>query len=343
MAKSYEHLSLDERIEVYRMRKEGHSMRSIARTLGRDPSTISRELARNSEPTKAWSGGYEPARADRLAARRRRWDARFKLSRDDALREHVRGRLIVGWSPEQIAGGLRVQHGRSVISYESIYRFIYHRSAQCDYWHRLLPRHKSRRGRLAKRGGSPIKRIQDRVSIAERPLEVAGREMPGHWEGDLMLFQRHRQALLITHERQSRLLLARRQPGKAAAPVAKQLLRQFGALPRAMRRSLTVDNGTEFAQHYRLNRELRMATYFCDRHAPWQKGGIENAIGRMRRRLPRKTDLGALGPTALNRLVAAYNHTPRKCLGFRTPAQVFCAQLSVLHFKRECSFWRSPE
>ena len=343
MSKSYKHLSLDERIELYRMRKAGQSIRAIAAVLDREPSTISRELARNSEPTKAWSGGYEPARAERLASRRRRWDARFKLSRDEPLRQYVCERLQAGWSPEQIAGELRVQHGRCVISYESIYRFIYHRSAQGDYWHRWLPRHKSRRGRLGERGGSPIKRIQDRVSIAERPLEVATRETPGHWEGDLMLFQRHRQALLITHERKSRLLLARRQPGKAAAPVAKQLLRQFSALPRSLRRTLTVDNGTEFAQHYRLNRELRMATYFCDRHSPWQKGGIENAIGRMRRRLPRKTDLGALGPTALNLLIAAYNHTPRKCLGFQTPAQVFCEQLRVLHFKRECSFWPSPE
>ena len=343
MAKTYKHLSLEERIELSRLHGAGRSLRSIAAALGREPSTISRELARNSEPTKAWSGGYEPVRAERLALRRRHWDARFKLSRDPALRTHVRRRLEAGWSSEQIAGQLRLKHGRCVISYESIYRFIYHRSAQADYWHRLLPRRKSRRGRLAKRGGSPLKRIQDRVSIAQRPIDVESRETAGHWEGDLMLFQRHRQALLITHERKSRLLLARRQPGKSAGPVARQLLRQFGALPRAMRRTLTIDNGTEFAEHYRLNRKLRMATYFCDRHSPWQKGGIENAIGRMRRRLPRKTDLGALGPATLDRLVAAYNHTPRKCLGFQTPAQVFCRQLQLLHFKRECSFWRTPE
>lgn len=343
MAKTYKHLSLEERIEISRMRAAGHSLRSIAGALDREPSTVSRELARNSEPTKAWSGGYEPVRAERLAVRRRHWDARFKLTRDPVLRKHVRVRLEAGWSPEQIAGALRLKHGRCVISYESIYRFIYHRSAQADYWHRLLPQRKSRRGRLGKRGGSPLKRIQDRVSIAQRPAEVATRETPGHWEGDLMLFQRHRQALLMTHERRSRLLLARRQPGKRAGPVADQLLRQFSALPRGMRRTLTVDNGTEFAQHYRLNRKLHMATYFCDRHSPWQKGGIENAIGRMRRQLPRKTDLALLGPTALNRLVAAYNHTPRKCLGYRTPAQVFRSNLRRLHFKRECSFRRSPE
>src|SRR5262245_1566505 len=130
MDKAYEQISLSERVELYRMRKQGCSMRAIARALERSPSTISRELKRNSRPTKAWSEGYEPVRAQALKERRRGWDARFKLARDAELREHVRERLIAGWSPEQIAGELRRQHGRCIISHEAIYRFIYHRSAQ---------------------------------------------------------------------------------------------------------------------------------------------------------------------------------------------------------------------
>jgi IS30 family transposase len=336
MAKRYGQLTLEERIKLDLMRKEGKSNRAIAAALGRDPSTIGRELRRNSRATKQYPASYEPKRAEERAERRRRWDARFKLSRDLDLRAHVRGRLEAGFSPEEIAGELRVRHGKCIVSHESIYRFIYYRTAQKDYWHRLLPRRKSRRGRLGRRGGrSPMDHIQDRVSIHERPPEVDKRSTPGHWEGDLMLFSRYGQAVLITHERASRLLLASRQPSKAAQPVAERLLLQFEALPREMRRTLTVDNGTEFAQHHRLNRELGMATYFCDPHSPWQKGGIENAIGRMRRRLPRKTDLATVSACTLNMLVAAYNHTPRKCLGFQTPAQVFCEQLKVLHFNRE--------
>jgi IS30 family transposase len=338
MEKNYQHLSLSERIELYRMQKEGLSMRAIATALGRSASTISRELKRNSEPTKAWSGGYEAVRAQAVSQRRRRWDARFKLARDAALRAYVRERLIAGWSPEQIAGQLKADMGHCVISHESIYRFIYYRSAQKDYWHRLLPRRKSRRGRLGMRGGSPVDHIQGRVPIHERPTEVQARTTAGHWEGDLMLFRRYGQAVLVSHERSSRLLLAHRQPNKAADPVARQLLRQFTALPSQLRRSMTFDNGTEFAYHHRLTRKLGMATYFCDPHAPWQKGGIENAIGRMRRRLPRKTDLATISPRQLDRLVAAYNRTPRKCLGVKTPAQVFCKHLEVLHFKRECTF-----
>lgn len=343
MAKTYKHLSLKERIDLYRMQREGKSLRAIARDLGRSVGTVSRELQRNSPPTKAWSGGYEPARAQQLAERRRRWDGRFKLARQAPLRDFVRARLLHGWSPEQIAGYLKRVTGRGVVSHEAIYRFIYHRSAQKDYWHRLLPRRKSRRGRLGLRGGSPVDHIRHRVSIQERPTEVNTRASAGHWEGDLMLFARYGQAVLITHERRSRLLLANRQPNKAAAPVARRLLEQFEPLPPSLRRSLTVDNGTEFAWHHQLNRQLGMATYFCDPHAPWQKGGIENAIGRMRRCLPRKTDLATLSRRELDALIRAYNNTPRKCLGFRTPAEVFCGFLKLLRFKRECTFRLSPE
>src|SRR5262245_22302482 len=335
METTYQHLSLSDRIELYRLRQAGHSMRAIATALGRSASTISRELKRNSEATKVWRDGYEPVRAQALSERRRQWDARFKLARDAQLRDYVRLQLLVGWSPEQIAGYLRAQSGHCVISHESIYRFIYHRSAQKDYWHRLLARRKPRRGRLGSHRINPMDHIHYRVPIDERPAQVDGRTVAGHWEGDLMLFARYGQAILVTHERSSRLLLAKRQPNKAAEPVARQLLRQFACLPASLRRSITFDNGTEFAYHHRLNRKLRMATYFCDPHAPWQKGGIENAIGRMRRRLPRKTDLAALEGDALDRLVAAYNHTPRKCLGFNTPAAVFSKNLKVLHFNRE--------
>ena len=332
---NYQHLSLSERIELYRLHKEGQSMRAIATALGRSASTVSRELKRNSERTKVWGGGYEPARAQSLSERRRHWDARFKLARDASLRTYVYERLRGGWSPAEIAGQLKAETGHPVISHESIYRFIYHRSAQKDYWHRLLPRRKSRRGRLGMRGGSPVKYIQDRVPISQRPAEIDTRNSIGHWEGDLMLFRRYGQAVLVSHERRSRLLLAHRQPNKAADPVARKLLRQFAALPRRLRRSITFDNGTEFSYHHRLTRQLDMATYFCDPHAPWQKGGIENAIGRMRRKLPRKTDLATLSPQKFDQLIAAYNHTPRKCLNYKTPAAVFCEQLKVLHFKRE--------
>ena len=172
MGQCYGQLSLEERVEIYRLHAGGKSQNQIASALYRAPSTINRELRRNSRPTKVWRGGYEPVRAQQLAERRRRQDGRFKLARQPDLRDCVGKSLAMGHSPEQIAGRLALEHGRVIISHESIYRFIYHRTAQKDYWHRLLPRHKLRRGRRRRPGGSPASFIKQRRSIAERPAEV---------------------------------------------------------------------------------------------------------------------------------------------------------------------------
>ena len=145
MGQTYNHLSLPERVKIELWHSAGHSMRWIGRRLGRSASTISRELDRNARPTKQWRASYEGERAHALSQRRRRWDARFKLARQPDLRAQVRQSLAMGHSPEQIAGRLARDHGRPIISHESIYRFIYHRSAQKDHWHRLLPQAKSRR------------------------------------------------------------------------------------------------------------------------------------------------------------------------------------------------------
>jgi transposase, IS30 family len=149
-----------------------------------------------------------------------------------------------------------------------------------------------------------------------------------------MLFSRHGHAVLTAHERCSRLILARRLRAKAAGPVAQWLISLFEPMPSRLRKTVTFDNGTEFARHQRLHR-LAIQTYFCDPHAPWQKGGIENAIGRMRRLLPRKTALATLPSGHFRALISAYNSTPRKCLDFKTPAEVFA---EVLHFECESTF-----
>src|SRR5258708_27569139 len=169
MGQCYGQLSLEERIEIYRLRLAGESMQAIACTLERQVSTMSRELGRNSQPSRAWAGGYEPVRAHQLAERRRRWDGRFKLARQTDLRNCVGKGLAMGHSPEQIAGRLALEHGRVIISHESIYRFIYHRTAQKDYWHRLLPRHKLRRGPRRPPAGSPPTSIKQRPAIPQRP------------------------------------------------------------------------------------------------------------------------------------------------------------------------------
>lgn len=324
MGQHYSQLSLRERMTVDLLHREGLSVRSIAARLDRSASTISRELKRNAKTTKQWSGPYDGERAHGLAARRRRWDARFKLARQPDLAAYVKRCLAMGLSPEQIAGRLAHEQADTIISHESIYRFIYHRARLPDpSWYRLLPRAKHRRGYFAGSGGSLSKLIKQRISISERPAEVAERQAVGHWEADLMLFGKRNRALLIVHERLSRYTVVQRISDKTADGVAQKLVAFFAALPKPLRASVTFDNGGEFARHHRLGEHLSLPTYFCDPHKPWQKGGVENAIGRMRRYLPSTTDLEAIPTDGVDIVMRQYNDSPRKILGYRTPAEVF--------------------
>ena len=329
MGRNYEQLSLEDRCEIARLQAAGHSIRQIAANLDRSPSTIAREIKRNRS-----AASYRPSFAQEQA-KARRWSG-SRLDREPVLRRAVLQRLGAGWSPEQIAGRLARENGRKVISYESIYRFIYAQIARTkDYrWRHYLPRGKSKRGFRGRRGGSAANFIEGRISVAERPPAANDRTCCGHWEADLMLFSRYGQAILTVHERKSRLLLATRPPNKAAIGVAKHLIKLFARMPPLLRQTITFDNGTEFARH-RMLHQLAMATFFCDPYAPWQKGGIENAIGRMRRVMPRKTDLATLPGKQFRALIRAYNNTPRKCLDFRTPAEAFS---EVLHFECESTF-----
>lgn len=224
-----------------------------------------------------------------------------------------------------------------MISPESIYRFIHAQIARTkDYrWRHYLPRAKSKRGRRGRRGGSSALHIEGRVPIGQRPPTVEDRSIPGHWEAGLMLFSKYGQAILTLHERSSRLLIAARPVGKSASPIAAMIADLLAPLPLALRQTITFDNGTEFARHYELHPH-NIETFFCDPYAPWQKGGIENAIGRMRRAIPRKTDLGRLTPNRLAACLRAYNNTPRKRLDWYTPAEVFWQH--VLHFECESTF-----
>jgi IS30 family transposase len=331
MGQGYRQLSLDDRCEIARLQANGASVRQIAAALDRAPSTISREIRRNRGRTVGYKATYAH---EQMKARR--WSG-SRLDRDPDLRRAVLERLAQGWSPEQVAGRLAREVGHRVLSHESIYRFVYAQIARTkDYsWRLLLPRRKSKRGLRGRRGGSSTGFIEGRISVANRPSSAGNRKAPGHWEADLMLFSRYGQAVLTAHERRSRLLLAARPATKAAKPIARKLVTWFGRMPAQLRQSITFDNGTEFAQHQALHR-LNMQTFFCEAHAPWQKGGIENAIGRMRRLLPRKTDLATLPQRQFRALVRAYNDTPRKCLDYKTPAETFW---EMLHF--ECESARS--
>jgi IS30 family transposase len=328
----YRQLSIEERCEIARLHEGGQSIQKIAAALDRQPSTISRELKRN----RGSKIGYQPSYAQQQAAARR-WSG-SRLERDDALREEVLDHLADGWSPEQISGRFALDAGRRVISHETIYRFIHaqlKRSNDCS-WRRYLLRGKLKRGWTKKRGALLFR---NRRSIHDRPAEAQDRTTAGHWEADAMLFSTAGQAVLVAHERRSRITLLIRPPSLKAEPTAKALAAILNPMPPGMLRTITFDNGTEFARHYRLTEQLGIDTYFCDSRSPWQKGGVENAIGRLRRSLPRKTNLDAVSNDAIDKLVSRYNNTPRKCLGFQTPAETF---LQPLHFRCESTPGSSP-
>ena len=332
----YHQLSLEERCSIARLHEAGQSLQQIAAALDRAPSSISRELKRNTGAQV----GYRPAYAQQQA-RARRWSG-TRLERDDRLRDDVLLRLGAGWSPEQVAGRMAREAGRPVISHETIYRFVHAqiRRTGDGSWRHYLPRARARRGWRAKPGGSPASFIKLRRPIHERPVEANDRKTPGHWEADFMLFAAYGQNILVAHERSTRITLLAKPPNRKAPVTARTLAKLIGATPPQLRATLTIDNGTEFAQHHRLARQIGLQTFFCDPHAPWQKGGVENAIGRIRRYLPRKTNLDTLSPQQLDAIAARCNNTPRKCLDFKTPAEAY--RDLPLHFECESTSRLSP-
>ena len=337
MGRNYRQFSLEERCEIARLHADGQSLRQIAASLGRAASSVSREVRRNS----GVQVGYKPVYADDLAWGRR-WQGP-KLARQPTLYRLVMSKLVMGWSPEQISGRLALKQSSFAISHESIYRFIYAQIARTkDYsWRHLLPRAKSKRGRY-RRCRSSVDHIKDRVSIDKRPRHINKRRQSGHWETDLIMLSDKKHNLLVAQERSSRFTFIAKQSGKHAQSTADQLKTWLAPLPPELRRTLTQDNGPEFAFHHQLN-PLGIQTYFCHPHSPWQKGGIENMNGRIRRYIPLKTRPDSFSDHDIQLLAKRLNDTPRKCLGFKTPAEVFSAQLNPLHFDCESTFRPAPE
>jgi IS30 family transposase len=317
---AYSHLSEEERDQIAVLRAAGRSLGAIARHLGRAKSTISRELERNALP----SGGYSPLHAAGAYIWRRRRAA--ILEKDADLQTFVVDRLAEGWSPEQIAGWLRrgAERGLRTIGCETIYAFIYRAAQKAEELWRYLARRRKRRRPLRARPARDV--IKDRTSIHERPNSVDSRGEVGHWEGDLIICKRTR-PVLVLHERKSRLTLAARLTGKTAAETISVMLAVFGRIDPTLRKSITFDNDTAFAQHGLLRSVRAMATWFCDAYASWQKGGVENANGRLRRWLPRDIDLDALSDQDIQEIAVTANLTPRKCLGYKTPFQAILAEL----------------
>jgi IS30 family transposase len=313
---------MDERNVIYRMQWQGYSDAEIARCLGRHRSTIGRECRRN----RSYEGPYNPSTAQALANSRRRAHLRRPKTAHRRLMTYVAERLQNRWSPEQIAGRLsgRAPAGLEglAISHTTIYRWIWSDPQRAG---RFRPFLRIARKPRRKPYGKPSRQgqILGKRSIDERPQEADERRRLGDWEGDTLVGKGRKGFLLTCVDRASRYLIARKVETCAAAPVARRLQETIGRLPASKRHSLTLDNGREFARPAELEYKLSVPIFFAHPYHAWERGTNENINGLLRQYLPKGSDLALLSAGQLRSYVWALNHRPRKCLGYRSPFEVF--------------------
>jgi IS30 family transposase len=316
-------LTLSEREEISRGVATGCSLRSIAVTLGRSPSTVSREINRNGGRRR-----YRANQADRAAWDRAKRPKRCKLAEKHVLARTVERKLRRLWSPEQIAGWLKRTYPNDEncqVSHEAIYRslFIQARGALkkelLGYLRRQRTMRRSRHTSLKDKG---LGSITNSVSIRERPASVEDRAVPGHWEGDLIMGTRNSQIATLV-ERHTRYVMLAKVNGKDTETVINALIKQAHHLPKELYKSLTWDRGKELADHQRFTLATDVEVYFCDPQSPWQRGSNENTNGLLRQYFPKGTDLSGYSQAKLNAVARQLNERPRKTLDFETPAERF--------------------
>jgi transposase, IS30 family len=321
--RSERHLSLSEREEISRGLVAGHSCRTIAISIGRAPSTVSREIARN-----GGRGGYRACRADRAGWHRARRAKAAKLVTCPALRQLVEAKLQLRWSPQQIAGWLeRAYPGDPElrVSHETIYMslFVQSRGALRKELTRYLRTRRMVRRPHAGQVTTGQGRLRNAVHISARPAEAADRAVPGHWEGDLLLGGRN-SAIATLVERTSRFTLLVRLPdGRGSESVLAALAARIPTLPQQLVRSLTWDQGKEMAEHAQFTVDTGLQIYFCDPSSPWQRGTNENTNGLLRQYYPKKTDLTNVSQDELDAVAAELNGRPRQTLGWASPSEKF--------------------
>ncbi len=316
-------LTLAEREEISRSVVAGHTIHSMAVSLERAPSTISREIRRN-----GGRRGYRASEAEQAAWDRARRPKSCRLVQNRALARIVAEKLQLEWSPEQIAGWLKRRFPDDEnyrVSHETIYRslFIQARGAlKKELLEHLRRTRGMRRSRHHTQKTDDHGRITDTVSISERPASVKDRAVPGHWEGDL-LFGSHNSQIATLVERQTRYVMLAKVEAKDTETVINALIQHAHSLPRELYQSLTWDRGKEMAEHKRFTLATDIKVYFCDPQNPWQRGSNENTNGLLRQYFPKGTDLSVHSQAQLNAVARRLNERPRKTLNYETPAERF--------------------
>jgi len=319
MHRRYGQLTLRERMQIMFMCRWGKSISQIARELGWHKSTISRELRRN---TDRFLGYYWDENAQKRTDRRREQASQRYRLKNERIRSYVKAKLEVDWSPELIAGRIKLDLPGCSISHESIYQYVYHLDEpdRTKYVKHLPRRHRRRR----KRGTGKTQRksrIPNRISIEERPAAVESRKQMGHWEGDSMVSSRNTTVLYTLVERKTRMVRLVRIRGRDGDRTARAITRRLRPLPARARRTLTLDNGPEHTRHEKVTRAIGTKCYFCDPYSAWQRGTNENRNGVIRRYFPKGTNFARLNQAEIERVELAINTRPMKCLGYKTPLE----------------------
>ena len=327
MKNSYKQLFGEERDRIAVLRAQGASFKAIGEAIGRDKSTVYRELRRNSAPVY---DVYMPHKADARAKERKHKAGKRPRLKDPMIKRFVIAKLKEGWAPEQIAGRLPQVNPYLSISHEAIYQFIYAKATpkKIDLIPYLLRVHKKRKffGQGHHHHGS---HIPHRVPLSKRPKYIEKRKQAGHWETDTMVSRQSKKALAVSLERSSRLFRVSKLSAKESSKVVKAIKNQLSQYPQALRRTITYDNGSENVEHQRTNRLLGTRSYFCTPFHSWEKGSIENGIGLIRRYLPKKTDFATISSYRLRKIENLLNNRPRKCLNYKTPSKVFTTSVAL--------------
>ena len=323
----YTHLSISDRRRFYTLLEMGLSITEIANRLSKHRSTLYRELNRNSEPD-----GYLPKTAQLKTEERAKQKRPSKLQRNGVLRDYVVRSLQKGWSPEQISGRMKYHQLSFYACHETIYQFVY-RSKNKALYH-CLPYKKPKRQKRYARRKSPCRYGKIRL-ITQRPEDITTRKRFGHWEGDTIQFKGTKEKVVTTLvERKSRMVFLIKNDRKYSQGVMDKIKKKFVTLPQKMFKTITFDQGIEFADYRQLESDNERKVYYCETHSPWQKGSNENMNGRLRWYLPKEADIDRITQEELDQLAAKMNRCPRKCLGYKTPQELFIQQ-----YKNDCRIW----
>jgi transposase, IS30 family len=315
---SYRQLTRDQRYQIYALLKAGQNQTEIAAIVACHKSTISRELRRN-----LGCKGYRPLQAQTLAQGRRYKSHPSRVG--EQTWTQVELLLLRQWSPEQIAGRLRLEH-KPAVSHEWIYHHIYADKQRGGKLYRQLRSQKKQRKRYGGHARRP--HIPNRISIEQRPAVVAAKSRLGDWEADTIIGARHKGAILSCTERKSKLTLLRKLERKGAAEVERNFIDLLRPCAGQVH-TITVDNGSEFSHHQRIAAQLETDIYFAHPYASWERGLNENTNGLIRQYFPKKSDFAKISQDHVRSVAARLNNRPRKTLGYRTPNEVFFKQQLV--------------